>query len=81
MTWQEELYSKFVESEDVPYYSANLCGDPLELETFITSLLEKQREIIIKEFVSQYRNHVEKDWTINMGAIIDWIKDAPEPKP
>jgi len=49
------------------------------LESHIKSLLKKQRDIIIEDFASNYRHHVENDWTINMGAIIDWIKDAPEP--
>jgi len=74
--WQEELYSKFVNSEDNPlqdnYGECFLDGDPLELETFITSLLKKQREIcgdVYLRYESTYEPKTAKA-----------ILNAPEPK-
>ena len=68
--WQEELYSKFVNSEDNPlqdnYGECFLDGDPLELETFITSLLKKHRDNILNQFT-------DMEGTIDIPLVISLI--------
>ena len=72
MSWQEELKSKFVHSEDNPsqdnYGECFLDGDPLKLEDFITSLLEKQRESCADRI---------KDMNFTLAEI---VRITPEPK-
>ena len=67
MTWQQDFYNKFVHSEYNPsqdnYGEAYLDGDPFELETFITSLLKKQRENCYKNYLHGFSD--DKDWDKN----------------
>jgi len=75
MTWQQDFYNKFVHSEYNPsqdnYGEAYLDGDPFELETFITSLLKKQRDNILNQFT-------DMEGTIDIPLVISLIKSAPD---
>jgi len=88
MTWQQDFYNKFVHSEYNPsqdnYGEAYLDGDPFELETFITSLLKKQRESCFQSLIQAKLPEGTMsfpEWNyskMNQMQVRDYILNAPD---
>ena len=78
MKWEDELKKKFVKSESNPdqdnYGETYLDGDILELETFIKSLLKKQRERCSDEVFKWLESDMRE------GTYEEIIENSPEPK-